>query len=80
MGGGKHFKIRPPDKEDAFPHGVSTTCGEATATVAVYRMSAPNGIGRMTHLLARRDAFQRQAEESIGKPNRGGLFLTQPGY
>src|SRR5438876_6311152 len=36
MGGGKHFKIRPPDKEDAFPHGVSTACGEATATVAVY--------------------------------------------
>src|SRR6266568_5733898 len=23
MGGGKHFRIRPPDKEDAFPHGVS---------------------------------------------------------
>ena len=36
MGGGKHFKIRPPDKDDAFPHGVSTACGEATATVAVY--------------------------------------------
>src|SRR2546430_1244029 len=36
MGGGKHFKFGPPDKEDAFPHGVSTACGEATATVAVY--------------------------------------------
>src|SRR2546423_12205301 len=33
-------------------------------------MSAPNGLGRMTHLQARRDAFQKQAEESIGKPNR----------
>ena len=32
MGGGKHFRIRPPDKEDAFPHGVSTACGGATPT------------------------------------------------
>jgi hypothetical protein len=32
-------------------------------------MSAPNGIGRMTHLLARRDAFQQQPEESIGQSN-----------
>ena len=32
MGGGKHFKIRPPDKEDAFPPGVSTACGGATPT------------------------------------------------
>src|SRR5438445_5537751 len=43
MGGGKHFKIRPPDKEDAFPHGVSTACGEATPTVAVYRVQRPRG-------------------------------------
>src|SRR5207245_2941884 len=41
MGGGKHFKIRPPDKDDAFPHGVSTACGEATATVAVYPVQRP---------------------------------------
>ena len=27
------------------------------------------GIGRMTHLLAWRDAFQKEAEDSIGTPN-----------
>src|SRR5438128_8359752 len=41
MGGGKHFKIRPPDKEDAIGHGESTARGEATATVAVYRGQRP---------------------------------------
>src|SRR6266568_40701 len=35
---GKHCKIRRPDKEDAFPMGVSRAGGGATPNVAVYRV------------------------------------------
>jgi len=35
---GKHFKIRPPDKDDGVPHGVSRGMWGAAPTVAVYRV------------------------------------------
>src|SRR5205807_9518352 len=35
---GKHFKIRPLNKDDAFPQRVSRAGGGAAPTVAVYRI------------------------------------------
>src|SRR3989442_1980606 len=38
IGRGNHFKIRPPDKDDGVPHGVSRGMWGAAPTVAVYRV------------------------------------------
>ena len=38
---GKHCKIRPPNKEDAFPMGVSRSMWELDRAVAVYRVQRP---------------------------------------
>src|SRR5437899_9370579 len=37
MGWGKHFKIRPPNKDDAFPQGVSRAGGAASTVYRIQR-------------------------------------------
>src|SRR5438093_11101149 len=54
--GGDGWRTNQPHREQNGLSGMND-CG------------ANQAIGRMTHLLARRDAFPREADESIGKSN-----------
>src|SRR5947208_13435833 len=45
---GTHFKIRPPNKDDAFPQGVSRAGGGAAPTVGVYRIQTSDALSAKT--------------------------------
>src|SRR5207237_120902 len=85
MGWGKHFKIRPPDKEDAFPQGVSRGMWGAAPTVAVYRVQrampcAYDALGAESRILfAPPRAGARTSAGSFLRvwPGHGGLKFTR---
>ena len=59
MGGGKHFKIRPPDKEDAFPHGSEEHVGQ---------LRRPSQCTRYTSDALRTNRWEQRAEFCSSQP------------